>query len=139
MRALLTLAVVGMSLMTVAPGVLAVHGSPYTAYGIAVRDNMVFDATVHWTGWWTRSYVVTITELTGTDVVGPVGFPGYEQLQGGAYYWGEFFWYHGYSLDPTHDFDITGIQTINFNTGAQHMLYTGNYGPYELVLIVDGS
>jgi hypothetical protein len=140
MRALPILgALLCVALMT-APATLAVHGSPYVAKGLAVRGTEVYDATVEWTGWWTRSYVVTLTNtVTGDVAVDQHRFLGQEILLGGACCGGELFIYRGLSIDPTVDFEIGGIQHIFFQQGyPQHMLYTGTYYDYVLTLYVNG-
>jgi hypothetical protein len=133
------IAALGLALLTIAPTAMAVHGSPYTAYGIAMLGTEVFDITVQWTGWWTRQYVVTITDqVTGGQLVYDP-FAGYETWPWGRVYGNtEILLYHGYSAQNAAHFDIKGYQTINLQTGVQNMLYVGNYDSYTIMLIVDG-
>lgn len=118
----------------------AVHGSPYTATGIAVGpDGSVLDAEVRWTGWATQSFVVTLVDATGNVIVDHDTFPGLETWQGPVYYNTEFFQYHGWAnpaVGGSAHFDIRGYQIIQINTGQLWMWYIGNYEDYTLELVV---
>lgn len=126
------------SLLMIAPSALAVHGSPYTATGTAIGpDGGVLAAEVSWTGWASRSYVVTLTDATGAVVVDHHTFTGSETWNGPVYYGTEFFWYNG--IDTTTNgqfFHLQGIQIIHISTGTLWMYYVGDYGDYTLQLIV---
>jgi len=123
--------------LTIAPSAMAVHGSPYTAKGLAIdAEGDVHTAIVEWTGWWTRTFKVTITDMTTNQVEVSAEFRGYETWNGPVAFNTEFFAYHGWSLDPAHSFDITGYQIIQIQTAFVTMGYTGYYGDYELVLFV---
>jgi hypothetical protein len=124
----------------------AVHGSAYTAHGLATLNGATYDAVVRWTGYWSpigepaNSYVVTISDASTGDVVDYSGaFPGTWQAQCWCYAGStEFFFpYHGWSSTQAVSFDLKGLQTINVPTASQFMLYVGNYEEYALVLIVD--
>ncbi|MCA1813455.1 MAG: hypothetical protein LC624_05840, partial [Halobacteriales archaeon] len=137
-------------LLAVTPAATAFHGSPYTAHGIATRNNQVYTALVDWTGWAPvsgqeyNSYYVTLTDpATGVNVVN-THFPGYEQwIYGGPLpsQW-ELFIYNGLDV-PTNGqtFHIAGFQQIQqlyVEPKIQTMLYEGNYQDYTLLLAVDG-
>ncbi|HEV8361785.1 MAG TPA: hypothetical protein VGR28_15150 [Candidatus Thermoplasmatota archaeon] len=134
-KILLTLALAG--LLTLPAVASAVHGSPYVAKGIAVdAGGNYYLAQVEWTGWWTQSFKVTITDTNAEVVVDAATFRGYESWTGPVYLNTEFFAYHGWSADPAVDFDIIGYQIIQINTGLLTMWYTGHYFGYQLSLFV---
>jgi len=159
-RAMLGIVAVGLLLMMPATPVWAVHGSPYVARGIAyisamplpqatpyfapigVPAGQVYVASVEWTGWWTQSYIVRITDEVNPPIVDRT-FRGVETWPygpgNGIYENQEFLWYHGYSLDPSVNFNVVGFQSSNLQTQHQDMLYTGNYNQYTLVLAVDDT
>jgi hypothetical protein len=135
LKALLT---AGLASLLLAPSAAAFHGAPYTAHGTAVLDSDVYLIEVVWGGWYDASYTVTISDPLGALIVDHHRFPGQEGWIGGAYALGEFFFYHGWSLDPSVSFDIQGIQNLvgGFGGIRQQMLYVGNYGDYQVVLAV---
>lgn len=142
MRTHLLLAIA--TLAMTAPSALAVHGSPYTAYGVATLNGNVYDAVVEWTGYWnptgpSNSFIVTISvPNTGEVLVNNHLFPGTWQSPCFCYGGTEFFFpYHAWDTANDVNFDIKGLQTLQINTGNQFMVYVGNYNAYELVLVVD--
>ncbi|HEV8361787.1 MAG TPA: hypothetical protein VGR28_15160 [Candidatus Thermoplasmatota archaeon] len=137
MRKILMLTAVAAT-MVVPSIAAAVHGSPYTATGLAVGvDGGVYAAEVSWTGWWTQSFVVTLRDtVTNVAVVDHHTFRGSETWQGPVYYGTEFFMYHGVSLDASVDFDLRGWQFIQIATGNLWMGYIGSYQGYTLELVV---
>jgi hypothetical protein len=125
----------------------AVHGSPYTANGIAFApDGSIYNVRVQWTGYWSpdpslpySSFIVTLTTLTGAPVSSDV-FPGQEWWNGPIVANNEIFGYHGWAqvqAGGSPHFDITGTQIINISTGLLYMEYVGNWYDYRLELIVN--
>jgi hypothetical protein len=129
----------GIAILLVAPAASAFHGSPYSAGGVAVKDGTVYRALVDWTGWYTRSYVVQISELSGASLVN-TQFAGVEQNTGGGPApLFEVFVYHGFDAATAGQaFDIRGQQSIFLVPQGQTMVYTGHYQDYQLLLFVAG-
>ncbi|HEV8361786.1 MAG TPA: hypothetical protein VGR28_15155 [Candidatus Thermoplasmatota archaeon] len=130
-----TLMLAAVAAVLVVPSIAtAVHGSPYTAKGIAVDPltGAVLEAEVSWTGWWTQTFIVKLNGVTNLQSE----FRGLESWSGPIYYNTEFFSYHGWSADPAVHFDITGFQIIHIPSGTLTMAYRGTYENYNLVLVV---
>ncbi|HEV8361788.1 MAG TPA: hypothetical protein VGR28_15165 [Candidatus Thermoplasmatota archaeon] len=144
MRTIL-LATTLLAMITLAPMAAAVHGSAYTAHGLATRNGATYDAIVKWTGYWNleglppQSYLVQLSDTSTGDLVADSGaFPGQWASNCWCYSGTEFFFpYHGWANAGSELFDIRGLQTIQINTGNQFMVYVGNYLDYNLVLLVD--
>jgi hypothetical protein len=118
------------------PSAVAVHGAPYVARGTATLGNQVFLAEVEWTGYWTRTFEVTLTDPLTNAVVEQKVFRGMESWNGPVAFGTEFFQYRGWSTDPSVDFEVSGVQIIFIYAGYTTMLYQGNYHGYELLLYV---
>lgn len=127
-----------LAFVVASPGVSAFHGAAYTAHGIATLPGqpVPYLATVSWNGYVDWSFTVDITDATGA-VVAHQKFAGDESFQGSGGSWGEFFAYHGWSVDPSVHFDITGYVLNLFRPPTANMLYTGNYEAYQLTLVVE--
>jgi len=134
------------ALLLIAPSAMAVHGAPYVAKGTAVGpDGEVYTAQVKWTGWWTRTFEVTISAVDSAPIV-QHEFRGYETWNGPVIWNTEFFFYRGCAADGTQfngqcstdgtDFELIGLQIIQITTQHVTMAYVGNYKEYQLVLYV---
>jgi hypothetical protein len=139
------LAALALGSLMIVPGFAgAVHGSPYTANGIAIGpDGVMYNFRVHWTGYWNTngeplySYVITLSDTNGV-VISQETFPGVETWQGPVVSNIEFFVYHGWAQPGgSAHFDIQGLQVINISTGLLTMEYVGNWYNYQLELIVN--